>query len=273
MMRLSLRHSAANLVLFVTSLIFLLPTLIIVNIGLKSNQEFLKYPVKLVESVHWVNFSKAWKQADMSTYYTNSIIYAVGAAALTCIIAAIAAFPLARRHVQGANFILGLIALTLFLPDGIVPTLFLMKKIGFMNTTYGFILLETGLSLSLAVFILNGFIRSIPIELDEAANMDGCGYFRYVFTIVMPMMKSALATVFMLKMITVWNDFINPYMYLTDKDKRPLTSGLYMFIGEFSTDWTVMAAGIVIVALPLILVYIFMQRFIISGLSSGAVKG
>jgi raffinose/stachyose/melibiose transport system permease protein len=184
-----------------------------------------------------------------------------------------AAYPIARNHFRGSNIIFILFLSALFLPVGLVPLIFIMKYLGFMNTYYGFILLKIGSSLSIASFILVGFVKGIPRELDEAAAIDGCGYVRYIFSILMPLMKPALFTVGMLTGITTWNDFINPFLFMTQKEMRPLTSGLYMFFGQYSTNWTILAAGIIVVAAPLMITYFFLQRFIISGVTNGALKG
>ncbi|RED55486.1 carbohydrate ABC transporter permease [Cohnella lupini] len=268
-----LPYTFVHVILVLFSLCMLLPILMIVNIALKTNTEFLNSPLSIASSLNFDNFAEAWKQGDMVTNFKNSLLYTGFSTVLTCLVAALAAYPISRKHIRGTGFLLGLIGITLFLPDGIVPMLFFMKYTALLNTYTGYILLSSGINMALMVFILVGFVKNIPAELDEAAALDGCGYFRYILTIIMPLLKPALTTVAMLKIINVWNDFINPYLYLTDKEKRPLTSGLYLFVGEFSTDWTVLAAGIVIVVTPLVLVYLFLQKYIISGVSSGALKG
>lgn len=125
----------------------------------------------------------------------------------------------------------------------------------------------------MSIFILTGFIKGVPRELDEAAVIDGCGYLRFIVSIIFPLMKPAIATVGMLSAIGVWNDFINPYLFLTTKGMRPLTAGLYLFFGEYFTNWTLLSAGIIIVVLPLIILYVFVQKYIISGVMTGAIKG
>ena len=268
-----LGNRLANIFLILVSIIMLGPILIVVNIALKSNTEFLRTPLTIVEKVNWHNFAMAWTQAEMGIYFKNSIIYALVTAIGTCVVAAMAAYPIARNHFRGSNIIFILFLSALFLPVGLVPLIFIMKYLGFMNTYYGFILLKIGSSLSIASFILVGFVKGIPRELDEAAAIDGCGYVRYIFSILMPLMKPALFTVGMLTGITTWNDFINPFLFMTQKEMRPLTSGLYMFFGQYSTNWTILAAGIIVVAAPLMITYFFLQRFIISGVTNGALKG
>ncbi|MFC5406977.1 carbohydrate ABC transporter permease [Cohnella soli] len=268
-----LQRSLANAVLLLTALMMVVPMLLVVNIALKSREEFLNYPLQPVGSPQWQNFTEVWKQAEMSTYFANSLIYAVAVPLITCLISGMAAYPIARNHFRGAGFIYLVFLSALFLPVALVPLFFIMKYLGFINTYYGYVLLMVGNSLSVAIFIFVAFVKGIPRELDDAAAIDGCGYFRFIFTVVLPLMKPSLATVAMLGAIGTWNDFINPYLFLSDREMRPLTAGLYLFFGQYSTDWTFLAAGIIVVVAPLFAVYVFLQKFIVSGVTSGAIKG
>ncbi|WP_214626506.1 carbohydrate ABC transporter permease [Paenibacillus agaridevorans] len=272
-MRINGKSIASNLVLIIVSLLILGPLFLILNISMKTTEEFLNNPVTIFKTLNWSNFKVAWIQAEMKVYFKNSFIYTIFGALGTCVIATLAAYPIARKHFKGSNLIYLLFLSAIFLPGGLVPLLFIMKFMGFTNTYYGFILMKIAYGLPIAIFILVGFVKGLPKELDEAAAIDGCGYFRYILTVVFPLIKPAFLTVAMLSAIGIWNDFINPYLFITDKEMRPLTSGLYMFFGQYSTNWTVLSAGIILVAAPLVLLYFFLQRFIISGVTSGAVKG
>ncbi|QGQ97763.1 carbohydrate ABC transporter permease [Paenibacillus psychroresistens] len=263
----------ANLVLSLVMVVLIAPMLLIINVSLKNKEEFLNFPVTIVKSIHWRNFHDAWVMADMGVYFKNSILLTVLSAGGTCLIATLAAYPIARKHFVGANAIYLLFLSALFLPVGLVPLLFVMKSLGFINTYYGFIFLKIGGSLSIATFILVGFIKGVPKELDEAAAIDGCGYLRFIMTIMFPLILPAASTVLMLVGMGVWNDFIGPLIFLTDKSMRPLTAGLYIFFGQYSTNWTILAAAVIMVSLPLIVAYVFLQRFIVSGVTSGAIKG
>lgn len=263
----------ANIALITMSIIILFPILSIVNVALKTKEEFLKYPTHIVQNIHWNNFVVAWVESNMGMYFKNSVIITVSVVAGSCIIAAFAAFPISRRHFKGANFVYLLFMSSLFLPVGLVPLIYIMNTLNFMNTYHGLILLHIGSGLPITIFIFVGFIKGIPRDLDDAAFIDGCGYFRYILQIIIPLMKPAMATVAMLRAIGAWNDFVNAFLFLSDKQKRPLTAGLYMFMGQYSTNWTVMVAGVIIVALPLIITYIYTQKYIIAGVTKGALKG
>lgn len=262
-----------NAVLLIVTAMMLLPILIVVNISFKSPEEFLKTPMAFVHSIRWQNFVDAWNQAEMYIYFKNSIIFTMVAVAGIVFFGTIAAYPISRKHFKGSNMLYMVFLSGLFLPTSLVPIIVIMKTLHFYNTYPGYIVYIISGGIPMAIFILTGFIKGVPRDLDEAAVIDGCGYLRFIVAIIFPLMKPAIATLGMLSAIGVWNDFINPYLFLTSKGMRPLTAGLYLFFGEYFTNWTVLSAGIIIVVLPLIILYIFVQKFIISGVMTGAIKG
>ncbi len=273
MRQVKLQHGLANAILIFATLMMIIPLLLMVNVSLKTSEEFLKYPIMLVQSPQWHNFVEVWIQGEMNIYFKNSLIYAISVPLATCFVSGVAAYPIARNHFRGSNFVYILFLSALFLPVALVPLFFIMRFLGFMNSYYGYILLMVGNSLSVSIFIFVAFVKGVPRELDEAAAIDGCGYFRFIVTMILPLMKPAIATVSMLVAIGTWNDFINPYLFLTDRGMRPLTAGLYLFFGQYSTNWTFLTAGIIVVVAPLFVAYVFLQKFIVSGLTSGAIKG
>lgn len=269
----NLAKLGANLLLLIIALTMLLPLLSIVNISLKSETEFIKFPTTIVADIRWSNYLEAWGKANMAMYFKNSVILAFGSAIIGCMVCAMAAFPIARGHFRGSNLVYNFILASMFFPTSLVATIFLMKFLHLYNTTHGIILLLGLSGIQVHIFMICGFVKGIPRDLDEAAFIDGCGYFKYMFTIVFPLMKPILATVFVFRVIGAWNDFINPFLFLLDKEKRPLTAGLYLFMGNYFTKWTLLATCIIIIAVPIIALYVFLQRFIIDGMTAGAIKG
>jgi raffinose/stachyose/melibiose transport system permease protein len=125
----------------------------------------------------------------------------------------------------------------------------------------------------IGIIILVNFIKTIPRELDEAAALDGCGYFRFVISIVFPLIKPAIATITVLHAIGIWNEIILPTIYLSNQDYYPITRGLIVFQGVYGSNWPTLAAAVLLLALPMIILFLFLQRYIISGMTAGAVKG
>ncbi|MCD9020372.1 carbohydrate ABC transporter permease [Cohnella silvisoli] len=272
-MQSKIQTGLVNAALGALTLTMVVPLLLVLNVALKSDAEFLNHSLGLVESPQWDNFRQVWIQGEMGVYFQNSLIYAVLASLGACLISGLAAFPIARKHFRGSQVVYFVFLSALFFPVALVPLLYVMNALALINTYYGYVLLMIGNSLSISVFIFVAFVKGVPRELDEAAAIDGCGYFRYILTIVFPLMKPAIATVGMLVAIGTWNDFINPYLFLTDRNMRPLTSGLYLYFGQYATKWNYLSAGIIVVTAPLFAAYFFLQRYIVSGVTSGAIKG
>ena len=161
----------------------------------------------------------------------------------------------------------------MFFPGSLVANIFLVQKVGLYNNPLVLLIFWGFGGLTVYIFMAIGFIKTIPVELDEAAFIDGCGYYRYIFSIVIHMLKPILTTIFILKLVGAWNDFLTPYVYLVEDRYMTISTGLYAFKGQFSSNWPGLAAATFTVSTPVIILYIFMQRYIIDGMTDGALKG
>lgn len=269
----SLQKIIYLILLMIGAACILFPVAFLINTALKTNHDFINDPMALTTNPQWYNFVEAWKTAKIGKYIFNSIYMSLLSATVTCVISALAAYPISRNHFKGSQKVYTYFLSSMFFPGSLVATIALIKGMNLYNTQLGVILLWSMGGIALNVFMMTGFIKGLPRELDEAAFIDGCGYFRYIITFALPLMKPIIATVFIFRVIGTWNDFITAYLFITDDAKRPVTSGLYLFIGQYATDWTLMAASILIVALPMIVLYVFLQKYIIAGMTSGALKG
>jgi raffinose/stachyose/melibiose transport system permease protein len=161
--------------------------------------------------------------------------------------------------------------IALFLPPALIPQFQLILNLGLYNNPIGYIMLF--IVNPIGIVILVNYIKSVPKELDEAAALDGCGYFRFVWSIVIPLIKPAIATVVVLHAIGIWNEIIAPTIYLTSEKYYPITRGLIVFQGVYGSNWPNLAAAVLMLTLPMLVLFLFLQRYIISGLTSGSVKG
>lgn len=261
--------SYSILVLF--AIIYLGPLLMLVNTSLKSMPEFMKDATGLATQFHWENFVDAWTKANFPKYILNSIIYTTSATAIYVVTAVFVAFPIARGYVRFSGALLTLFVIALFLPPALIPQFQLILNLGLYNNPVGYIMLF--LVNPIGIVILVNYIKTVPRELDEAAALDGCGYFRFVWSIVLPLIKPAIATVTVLHAIGIWNEIIAPTIYLTDKDYYPITRGLIVFQGVYGSNWPTLAAAVLMLTLPMLILFLFLQRYIISGLTAGSVKG
>jgi raffinose/stachyose/melibiose transport system permease protein len=258
-------------VLIIFAIIYAGPILMLINTSLKSLPEFMKSATSITTKLNFDNFVEAWQKANFPRYLTNTILYTVSATLVFIVTAVFLAFPISRGYVKGSKIILSLFLIALFLPPALIPQFQLILRLGLYNNPIGYILLFT--INPIGITILVNYIKTIPIELDEAAALDGCGYFRFVTKILFPLIRPAIATVAVLHAIGIWNELILPTIYLTNKNYYPITRGMIVFQGVYGSNWPTLAAAVLIMILPMLIIFLFLQRYIISGLTQGAVKG
>lgn len=252
--------------------VYLFPLFYVFNTSLKTEPEFIKSTLSIAKSFHFQNYVDAWREANFGTYVINSVLYMVVCTVLSLVLAILLAFPIARNYLKFGGLIYGLFLAGMFLPDGTIPQFRMLLSLNLYNSRIGYMLGFIGGG-GVTLFMFVSYIKGIPKELDEAACIDGCGYFRYIFSILIPLMKPAIASMAILSGLNVWNDIIRAVIYLSDNKLLPMTRGLYMFTGSFNNTWTLQTAALVIVAAPIIVLYIFLQKYIIDGTLSGGIKG
>lgn len=258
-------------VLLIFAIIYLGPLLMLVNTSLKTLPEFMKNATAAATSLNFKNFLDAWTKASFPRYLTNTVIYTVFATAVYIATAVFVAFPISRGYVKGAKLLLTLFVIALFLPVALIPQFQLMLSLGLYNNPIGYVMLF--LVNPIGIVILVNYIKTLPKEMDEAAAIDGCGYFRFVTTVVFPLIQPAVATVAVLHAIGIWNELILPTIYLTNKNYYPITRGMIVFQGVYGSNWPTLAAAVLIMTLPMVIIFLVLQRYIVSGLTAGAVKG
>ncbi len=257
--------------LLLLAVVYLGPLLMLVNTSLKTTPSFMRDATGLATQPNFENFAEAWEKANFPRYLLNSAIYTVSATAIYVVTAVFVAFPIARGYVRYAGVLLLLFVIALFLPPALIPQFQLILRLGLYNNPVGYVLLF--IVNPIGIVILVNYIKTVPVELDEAAALDGCGYFRFVWSIVLPLIRPAIATVVVLHAIGIWNEIILPTIYLTNKDYYPITRGLIVFQGVYGSNWPVLAAAVLMLTLPMVILFLFLQRYIVSGLTAGSVKG
>jgi len=252
--------------------LYLFPLLFLVNTALKEPAEFVKNPSGITQGVALHNFVDAWQAGGFGALLLNSVVYAFVCATLGTFLSLLIAFPVARGYVRWSRTIGVLFVLALFLPNVLVTQFQLILQLGLYNSRLGYMLLLTS-GLGVGPLLIISYLRSLPKELDEAAAMDGCGYFRFIWTFVVPLCKPVLTTVFILQTIAIWNDIIGATIYLSSPALKTISQGLFAFQGQNGNNqWALLSAATLIVAAPLIIVYLVFQRFFISGAVDGAIK-
>nr|WP_283094587.1 carbohydrate ABC transporter permease [Paenibacillus sp. ATY16] len=186
-----------------------------------------------------------------------------------------AAYAIVRRKNRFHSFLYMLFLAGMIIPFQMtmIPLYKMMVDFGLYNSYHGIMMIYLALTAPFSVFLLVGFIKSVPRELEEAALIDGCGIFQTFFRIVLPLLKPALTTLCVLNLFSVWNDFLMPVLFLPDDKKMTITVQISKFQGMYSNDWSLLFAGICMIVLPMVVIYLLAQRFIINGITAGAIKG
>jgi raffinose/stachyose/melibiose transport system permease protein len=255
----------------IVMVLYLFPLVFLVNTALKSTPEFFQNPVGVTRTFDIANFGIAWQKGSFGANILNSVLYTAVAATLSTVLSLMIAFPVSRGYLRHSKLWYGLFVVLLFLPNSLMTQFQLLLRLGLYDTQLGYILIMAS-ALGVGPLIITGYVRSVPKELDEAAALDGVGYWRYLFTIVPALIKPVLATTFILQAIGVWNDIILATLLLPDPAKSPVTLGLFAFQGTYTSQWGLLSAATMIVAAPLVIAYVLLQRYLVGGVG-GAVKG
>ncbi len=251
--------------------LYLFPLVYAFNTSLKTKFDYMQDTISLAKSFNYKNYVEAFSKAKLSDYTVNSVFYTAVCTVVSILMAIFLAFPISRKYLKTGVVIYSVFLLGMFLPDGTIPQFKLIRELGLYNTRLGYMLaLVGGGGIPLVFFVT--YIKNIPREFDEAAAIDGCGYFTYMFRILIPLIKPAIASMSILTAINVWNDIIRAIIYLSSKTLYPITRGLYVFQGQYQVDIPQQMAALIMVAAPLIILYVFLQRYIMDGAIAGGVK-
>lgn len=254
---------------------FLFPLYVAVLMAFKSAKETFDSFYGLPSSLDFSNFAHAWQTSDYPKAILNSLIVTAVSVALIIIASALAGYAIARRNKPFYNVIFLLFLSGMMVPFQVtmLPLYKLGKSLHMINTHWGIALIYGGFGVQMGVLFYTGFVRGISREIEEAARMDGCSTPGIFFRIVMPLLKPVTATVLVLNVLYIWNDFLLPLLYLQDKHYRTIPLQQYFFFGQYSSDLNLAFAYAVMGMVPIVAFFLFMQRFIIKGIAAGAIKG
>ena len=203
----------------------------------------------------------------------NSTVLTVGSVALIVLLAALVAFVMQRRVDRLASVASSVMLAGLVIPPAVVPTIFVLRWIGLYKTIFGLTMVEVGLTLPFATLVFRAFMASIPRELDEAAIMDGASPLRVFFSVILPLLRPAVVTVIVVSAVTIYNDFTGPLYFLPGAQNVTAQLTLYSFMSQFLSQWNLLFADVLVVTIPPLIMFMFFQRQIVSGMTSGAIKG
>jgi raffinose/stachyose/melibiose transport system permease protein len=263
------------LVLAIITLIILVPIVIMVFGALKTRGEMFAHPYTLPVPAHWENFALILKTPSFWLMLRNSLVTMLGSTAGVLIVCSLASFIFARMQFRGKDLAFNFLTLGLMFPItvAIMPVYLVVREMHLIDTLLAVILVQTAFGISGNILILRGFFTAIPMELQDAAYIDGCNAFGFFWRILLPLARPALAAIGALTMIVSWNDLLTPLVILNRDTLWTLPLGTMQFQGQYSSDLALTAAFVTLTALPAIIFYLFAERQIVSGLIAGALKG
>ncbi len=224
---------------------------------------------------HFENYYHAWKEGGFDRYFLNSIFYTTTVVIGIIVVSSLAAYAFSRLKFPGKNvfFYMFMAAMMIPIPGSFVPLYVLLTKLHLRNTALGYILCMINVGLSTSIFLLKTFFDKMPKELEDAARIDGCSKWGIWWHVALPLAKPVLAVVVVFNALNVWNEFVLALIIFDSKGLMPLQVALMTFQGEFITRYPLLMAGLTITALPIIIVYILMQKYIVKGVTQGALVG
>jgi raffinose/stachyose/melibiose transport system permease protein len=262
--------------LIALSLVWLLPFATVLLTAIRSQGDMMMNGVfTWPDAVQWDNFARAWDTGDFGTYFRNSLLVIAMKVPLGIALAALAAYPLAkmRFRFRHAIFLMFLVGLAVPVQVALQPLVVTMRNLGLSNTLFALIPPYVAFGLPLQILVLRGFFRQIPDELLEAARIDGASELTIFARIVLPLAVPPLAALFIIDTLATWNEFLLPLVLTSAKESRTVPLGLLQFQGEHSSQYTLLMAGVLISIIPVLLIFLLLQRFFVAGLTAGAVKG
>lgn len=260
--------------LIFNTILMLYPIVVVLLSGFKSTAEIYATPFALPSSFAPANLVTIWEQTRFARYLANSLIVTLSSVACILVAGTLASYALARYRFRGneAIYLFFLCGLMVPLKLAIIPLFIQLATLGLIDTHLGLVLVYTAMGLPSAIFIMTGFLRTLPSEPEESARIDGASEARIMWSIMLPLARPAMVIAGIHNAVPIWNDFFFPLVMVQTDRLKTLPQGLTVFMGEYNTEWGVLFAGLTLAALPITLVYMALSRQFIAGLTHGAVK-
>ncbi|MDI4645395.1 carbohydrate ABC transporter permease [Cohnella hashimotonis] len=273
-------RTSVSTLLFLLALAFLSPIYLMLVNSFKDRAELYRNALALPSSFSFQYYAKAMDKMNFMTAFGNSLFITIVSVVFVVVLASMTAWMLVRTDNRLSRIIFLVFVSTMLIPFQtlMMPLMQVMDwirvnlHIPMLNTRGGLIYMNIGFHASMAVFLFHGFIKSVPVALEEAATLDGCTKFGVFWRIVFPMLKTITITVAILDVIAMWNDYLLPSLTLSDKGLRTIPLSTFYFFGEFTIQWNLAMAGLTLTIIPVVIFYMFAQKYIIKGIAAGAVK-
>ena len=263
-----------QIILIMNSFIMLYPVVVMVLSAFKTTGEIFEHPFALPDFTQVQNFTRVLGETSMPTYFVNSIIVTGTSIVLILVLGTMAGYAVARYESRTNTLILLFFLAGLMLPLklAVIPLFILLRDLNLLDSRWSLIVTYTAIGLPSAVFIMAGFLRALPSELEDAARIDGASEPRIMWSVMLPLARPPMAIAAIQNAVPIWNDFFFPLVFIQTDRYKTLPQGLTTFMGEYTTDWGMLFAGLTIAAAPITLLYMALSRQFIQGMTAGAVK-
>lgn len=270
-----LYYTVAYLFLSAIAIFNIVPIFYMIVGSFKTEHEYATSPFAMPAKLQFANYGKAWEVANMNVYFLNSLLVTFVSLLVTVLLGALAAFFLSRFEfkLRGAVYAVFLLGMLVPIHATLIPIFMIMKNLSLLDTYLSLILPYTAFHLSLTIFILEGFMRGFPRDLEESAVVDGAGVFRIFWLIILPITRPAMATVIILNFIYNWNEYLFALVLISSESLKTLPLGIANFVGIETASLTLQMAALTIALVPIIIFYLLLQKQLVNGMVAGAVKG
>lgn len=269
------RLLAAEIITGLVALLFLSPFYFLFVNSVKPFGEIMSDSASWPKVFQWENFARAWELTKFPQAFTNSLIITVISVGILALISAMGAYRMVRSNTWFNRVLFMLFIASMVIPFQTImmPLLRVVNELGVNNSHFGLVMAYLGLGAPMAVFLFHGFVKSIPREIEEAATVDGCTGISVFFRIVLPMLRPMLMTIIVLNCLWVWNDYLLPSLILQRPEMRTIPLATFAFFGQYTKQWDIALPALILGITPIIIFFLFLQRYIVEGIAAGSVKG
>ncbi|WP_379159928.1 carbohydrate ABC transporter permease [Paenibacillus sp. sgz5001063] len=265
----------AELLMIVLALVFLVPFYFLLANSVKSYSEILSDSAAFPSVFQWSNYTGAWKATDFPRAFLNSFVVTVISNILLAFLCSMCAYKMVRNNSRYNRILYAALVAAMVIPFQaiMIPLVQIVSSLGVMDSTAGLILAYLGFGAPMTVFLFHGFVKSVPIDIEEASRVDGSNPYSTFFRIVLPLMQPIIVTVIILNTLWIWNDYLMPSLILQDPVLRTIPIATYSFFGQYTKQWDLALPGLVLGITPVVIFFLLMQKYIIEGIAQGSVKG
>lgn len=264
-----------EIVMILLALLFLVPFYFLFVNSVKSFGDLLSNAAAWPQVFEWSNYSRAWEITKFPKVLLNSLFVTIVSNLLLVLFSSMTAYRMVRHNSKFNRLLFTLFVAAMVIPfqSIMIPLVKVTSAVGLMNSHYGLIICYLGFGIPMSVFLFHGFVKSVPIEIEEAARVDGSNAYGVFFRIVYPLMRPMYVTVLILNTLWIWNDYLLPSIVLQNSSLHTIPIATYAFFGQYTKQWDLALPALVLGITPIILFFLFMQKYIIQGITTGSVKG